>query len=158
MIFFVIAVILLILDQITKWIVFVGIPVYSRVTVINGFFYLAHVYNTGAAWSLFQGANWIFVSLAFAAIICLIIFMLKIKNKKYRLALALILGGTAGNLTDRLFGPFYRHMDGVLDFLEFHFGNYVYPIFNVADSCIVIGGVLLVLLLLLDERKEKKNG
>ncbi|MEN9840789.1 MAG: signal peptidase [Verrucomicrobiota bacterium] len=135
------------LDQLTKaWIVaripFAEAPdtwpPAGAISVINGFFHLVHVGNTGAAWSLFEGNS---APLALLAGITLgAIFYwrhyLGLKEPRVQLAFGLLCGGIVGNFVDRLR---YNH---VVDFLDFHFGSYVYPTFNIADAGICVGVVL----------------
>jgi signal peptidase II len=130
-----------VLDQITKVWIALTIPfdeghyhVHS-VTVIDGFFYLIHVGNTGAAWSLFSGYAPL---LALAALLTLVgIYFwrhaLELNQRPVQLAFGLLCGGIVGNLVDRMI---HGH---VIDFLDFHFGDYIYPTFNVADAGICIG-------------------
>ena len=130
-----------VLDQITKVWISLTIPFDGAnyhvhpVTVIDGFFYIIHVGNTGAAWSLFTGQTTL---LALAALLTLagIYFWrhaLELKQRPVQLAFGLLCGGIIGNLVDRML---HGH---VIDFLDFHFGDYIYPTFNVADAGICIG-------------------
>ena len=112
----------------------------GAIPVIRGFWYIVHVGNTGAAWSMFSGRS---VSLAFLAGITLAAIYLwrhalGLHQRLAQVAFGLLCGGIAGNLTDRLL----RHH--VVDFIDLHFGSYVYPTFNVADSGICIGVLLYV--------------
>ncbi|MNC67307.1 Lipoprotein signal peptidase [compost metagenome] len=87
-------------------------------------------------------------------VIGLIWYLLKVKNAGNKLlptALSLVLGGAVGNFLDRAVAG------EVVDFLQFNFGSYTFPIFNVADSCIVIGVALIVLDSLLEVRREKQS-
>jgi len=103
--------------------------------VIPGFFNFVHVGNTGAAWSILSGhSEW----LALLAVLTLVAIFwwrrhLGLKVPFAQWCFGLLCGGIVGNMIDRL-----RH-GHVTDFLDFHFGSYIYPTFNVADSCIVVG-------------------
>lgn len=129
-----------VIDQITKIWINARLPFGTygppdAIPVIEGFFYLVHVGNTGAAWSMFSGRS---VWLAALAIVTLgAIFWwrhsLGLRERTVQLAFGLLCGGIAGNLVDRLL---HGH---VIDFLDFHFGSYVYPTFNIADSGICVG-------------------
>jgi signal peptidase II len=139
----------LILDQLTKILVVLYLPLYSSVTVVPGFFNLVHVRNTGAAFSFMAGdfsawrqAFFIAVSVIGAGIILYIYRRLKSEDKWARLALALILGGALGNLVDRV------RLGEVIDFIDIYVGSYHWPAFNIADSAISIGAVILLLVLL----------
>ena len=110
---------------------------------INNFFNLTLAFNYGAAFSFLSDAGgWqrYFLSIVAAIASVFIIFMIKKhKNELYTaLGLSLILGGALGNLFDRLF------LGHVTDFLYFHFNDYYWPAFNVADSAITIGVVIMI--------------
>ena len=112
----------------------------GAIPVVRGFLYLVHVGNTGAAWSMFSGKSvWL---AAVAAITLLAIFLwrraLGLRERVVQVRFGLLCGGILGNLVDRLV---HGH---VIDFLDFHFGSYVYPTFNVADSGICIGVVVYI--------------
>ncbi|PTX91243.1 signal peptidase II [Opitutus sp. ER46] len=132
------------LDQLTKlWIVArLPFPTYGEasgaIPVIPGFFNLVHVGNTGAAWSMFSGRSVMLATLAVGTLAAIFLWRraLGLHQRAAQIAFGLLCGGIAGNLTDRLV---YRH---VIDFIDLHFGDYVYPTFNVADSGICIGVIV----------------
>ncbi len=111
---------------------------------MTSFFNLVFVMNSGAAFSFLAGAGgwqkWFFVALAIS-VCAWLIFMLRqhTTERLLSVALALILGGAAGNLIDRL------RFDAVVDFLDFHYAGHHFPAFNVADSAITVGVALMVL-------------
>jgi signal peptidase II len=110
----------------------------GAIPVIDGFCYIVHVGNTGAAWSLFRGASIFLAALAGAtlAAICIWRRALGLRETGAQIGFGLLCGGIAGNLLDRLrFGH-------VIDFVDLHFGSYIYPTFNVADAGICVGVVL----------------
>ena len=125
------------LDQSTKIAVMSGLG-YGDSVSITPFFNLVLVFNTGAAFSLLAGAggwqHWFFVSLALG-VSAWIIWMLyrHARSCSLSVALSLVLGGALGNLADRL------RLGAVVDFLDFHWGGWHWPAFNVADAAIVIG-------------------
>lgn len=133
-------------DQLTKiWIAAtLPFPTYDppgAITVIENFFYIIHVGNTGAAWSLFAGQT---TMLALLAVITLggIYYWrktLELKKTPVQLAFGLLCGGIIGNLLDRVL---HGH---VIDFIDLHFGSYVYPTFNVADAGICVGVFIYVI-------------
>lgn len=138
------------LDQLTKYIVINRIGLGEEKTVIDGFFYLTHWKNTGAAWGIMQNGKLILIPVTIIVSIVLAYYLVKSKNKMFKVSLSLILGGAIGNLIDRAFRE-----GGVVDFLDFHFGSYNFPTFNVADSFIVIGTILLgyyILFVLKDDK------
>ena len=146
---------ILLLDQWTKSLVVEKLPLYQRVEVIQGFFNLTHVRNTGGAFGIFGGekgglGSILFVVVSLIAIGAIVFLFLKIKENEKTLAFSfsLILSGAVGNLIDRL-----RYGE-VVDFLDFHLSSYHWPAFNVADSAICIGIGLMALELLKGDRKK----
>lgn len=142
MIWAVIAGLIVICDQITKYAVISSIKMGELITVINSFFYITHVENYGAAWSMFQGGRYFFIVVTLITSIGIIYYIRKSKLPLLNLALSFILGGAIGNLIDRV------AKGGVTDFLEFHFGTYIFPVFNVADIFVVIGTIFMAFLIL----------
>ena len=139
------ALIVFVLDQVTKAWIYAKLPLgsygaYGGIEVIPNFFYLVHVGNTGAAWSLFTGKSFYLALLALITLLAIFFWRraLGLQDRTAQLAFGLLCGGIVGNLVDRLL---HGH---VIDFLDFHFGSYVYPTFNVADSGICIGVALYV--------------
>jgi signal peptidase II len=129
----------------------------DRIPVIEGFFYLTHVRNTGAAFGIFRDAPenirlFFFVGVAIVALAIIVHFLYQLppRDKLSALALGLILGGASGNLVDRI-----RYGE-VIDFLHFNlWGGYSWPDFNFADTWIVVGVGLLVLEMLAAESEER---
>jgi len=143
--YLVIALAVVVLDRWTKQMVAQRIRLYSHVQVIPGFFQLTHTENTGAAFSLFANSNapWRTAMLiAFSGIALVVVSVLLWKNDHAHVAtgvgLSLIMGGAVGNLWDRL------ARGRVVDFLLFYYKQYQWPVFNLADSAIVVGAGLLV--------------
>ena len=141
-----IAFVVVLLDHWTKHMAAQRIPLYSHIQVIPGFFSLTHTENTGAAFSLFADSNahWKTAMLiVFSVIALLVVSVLLWKNHHAHVAtgvgLSLIMGGALGNLWDRL------ARGRVVDFLLFYVKRYQWPVFNLADSAIVVGAGLLVL-------------
>ena len=140
-------------DQITKGWVVATLSFTDRVSVIEGFFYLTHVRNPGAAFSLFADAPAairapFFIGTTLIAIGLILSFYRKLSpgDRLSALALGLILGGAVGNLLDRLI------YGAVVDFLRLQlWAGYTWPDFNVADSSIVVGVALLVIELFASE-------
>ncbi len=139
---------LLLADVITKWWILRTLPFNTyhpseSITVIDGFFYIVHIGNEGAAWGILSGySGWLalFAVVALIAIYCLR-HSLELKRPAHQIAFGLLIGGVLGNLIDRVA---HGH---VIDFLDFHLPfsipwvleNGRYPSFNIADSGIVIG-------------------
>ncbi|HZP58876.1 MAG TPA: signal peptidase II [Opitutaceae bacterium] len=147
-IFLLLVVAVLALDQATKFWIERRLPFGTypgeagAIPVIRGFFYLVHVGNTGAAWSLFSGRSSALAVLAAATLVAIFFWrrQLGLRQTAVQLSFGLLCGGILGNLSDRL-----MHHGQVIDFLDFHFGRYIYPTFNVADSAICVGVGLYVL-------------
>ncbi|MFL6385953.1 MAG: signal peptidase II [Terriglobales bacterium] len=150
-----IALAVLLLDRLTKWVIAQTIPLEDAVNIIPGFFRLTHLENTGAAFSLFADSPSPFrttLLIAFSVAALAVVSVLLWKDRSVfhsgTLALSLILGGAVGNLWDRV-------SDGkVTDFLDFYIGAHHWPPFNVADSAIVIGALLLFVRML---RKDHRS-
>jgi signal peptidase II len=146
------------LDRFTKWLVAKDIPLHDSHRIISGFFYLTHVENPGAAFSLFADSPsaWKIAMLVMFSIVALVIVAALLWRSSHALlttgeGLALILGGAVGNLWDRLVSG------RVVDFLLFYLGSYQWPAFNVADSAIVAGaGLLAIEILFAKSPKEIK--
>src|SRR6202046_914864 len=140
-----IVLIVVLLDRWTKHLVAARIALYSHVQVIPGFFRLTHTENTGAAFSLFADstAPWkTGLLIAFSVVALVVVSVLLWKNNHAHLAtgmgLSLIMGGALGNLWDRL------ARGRVVDFLLVYIKQYQWPVFNLADSAIVVGAGLLI--------------
>ena len=150
-------VITVILDQITKIWMSNVMDVWTGKQVIPGFFNLVHVLNKGAAWGFLDNENidWqrpLFIIITFVAL-GFIAYMLKSTDEADTwmiTGLALIAGGAIGNLIDRV------RLGVVIDFLDFYFGNYHWPAFNVADCTLTIGAGCIILSMFLN-RKSKMN-
>jgi len=155
---------ILLLDQWTKYVIVQKLALYQRVEVIQGFFNLIHVRNTGGAFGIFGGEKgglgsvlFVVVSLIVIGAIVFLFIKLKENEKTLTLSFSLVLSGAFGNLIDRL-----RYGE-VIDFLEFYLSFLPWPLFNpwpafnVADSVICIGIGLLALELLKRDKKKLKS-
>lgn len=154
-----IAVIVVLLDRWTKHIVARRIGLYQHIQIIPGFFRLTHTENTGAAFSLFadSSAPWkTGMLIAFSVIALVVVSVLLWKNNHAHVltgvALSLIMGGAIGNLWDRVTSG------RVVDFLLFYIKRYQWPVFNLADSAIVVGAGLLVLEIVFAKPRSAENG
>lgn len=162
MYYYVISFIVFILDQLTKFAIVKTIKLHDTVPVIGNFFELTSYRNRGAAFSILQNQRWFFLIITFLIMIALVWYihkMMLLGKKLLPMGLALVLGGALGNFFDRLlFGE-------VVDFLQFNFRfsffglevDYTYPIFNLADSAVVIGAGLVILDTLIDWRNQRKG-
>lgn len=137
------------LDQVTKLLVIKNIGYGEMIPVIKDFFFLTYHENTGAAWGIFPGGRYFFIVLTAIISIAMAYYLFKTDNKYYKVSLSLILGGAIGNLLDRII------KGRVVDFLDFHFGTYNFPTFNVADSFVVIGTFLLAYYILFVYKEQE---
>jgi signal peptidase II len=138
-------------DQASKALVVANMQVGARVQVVGDLVQLWHAQNAGAAFSLFQGGQLLFFVVTALALAMIVYFHRSFRGQSrwLQLILGVILGGTLGNLTDRV------RLGYVTDFVSVGFGDTRFPTFNVADSAIVVGiGVLVIYLALLDGRQR----
>jgi signal peptidase II len=150
--FFLIAAAIVLLDQVTKYLIVSTMPLNQSIPLISGFFNLSHINNYGAAFSILQNQK-LFLIITVCFVSMVVIFLL-IKYRKqghwlFLTSLAMILGGGIGNLIDRL------QYGYVVDFIEFRLIKF--PVFNVADISVVCGSILLILYVLLVEPKIASN-
>lgn len=143
------AICVLVLDQVTKYFVIQKVPINTSIKIIDGFFYITHVDNTGAAFGIFQEYTKVLTIISIIAIFLIVLLkvIVKIDTVLYNIALGFILGGAIGNLIDRYF------LGRVTDFLNFTFFG---AVFNVADFFINAGFFLAIIILLIEYFKEKK--
>lgn len=148
----VIGVLLTIADQLLKLWAITSLKPIGSITVIEKVFSLTYVENRGAAWGIFAGASWYLIAMPIVIIAAIIIFLVVKKSRDPLLIwpAALIISGGVGNLIDRVFRGF------VVDFLQVTFIDF--PVFNLADCCITIGGALVILYVLLSDLKQRKAG
>lgn len=135
------------LDQVVKILVNVYIDLGESITIIPSFFNFTYVRNTGAAWSILEGNRIFLIIVSIVAIALVYFFMIKDKkiDKIEEMGYGILLGGIVGNLIDRtIFGY-------VIDFLHFTFGNYQFPVFNVADIGIVIGTCIIIFIMIKED-------
>ncbi|MZR61354.1 signal peptidase II [Alcanivorax sp. DP30] len=147
------SVVVIVLDQITKHMAVDRFSLYERLEVFPHF-NLTLAYNSGAAFSFLADAGgwqrWFFTAIAVAASVMILIWLARLTKaeKMQGAALSLILGGALGNFYDRLV------LGHVVDFLDFYWGDYHFPAFNIADTAITIGAGLILLDMLLGAKKN----
>ncbi len=147
-----IALAIIIFDQLTKWIVVKEMELGESIPVVENFLYITSHRNRGAAWGILEGQMWFFYAITIVVVIGLIVYIRKINkaDKWLGVALGLMLGGAIGNFIDRVF------RQEVVDFVNTYIFTYDFPIFNVADSALVVGvGIMFILTLF--EGKQKKE-
>ncbi len=136
------------LDQFTKYLIKSYVSPYEIIRVLP-FFNIVYVENIGSAFGMFKSlGNIFFITVAVLAMA--FVTVLIIKDRDNRLSFSLILGGAAGNLTDRIIRGY------VIDFLDVYAGRFHWPAFNVADSALTIGIFLLAFKLFFEYKKIKK--
>lgn len=137
----ILSIIFLIIDQITKILVVNSLVPGENIEIIKNIFGIIYTNNTGAAFSILLGKR-IFLIVVAVLIIGVLLYYIKrnkIEKKIDIIALSFIIGGSLGNLIDRIIRGY------VIDFISIKIGNYNFPIFNVADALIVVGVILLLL-------------
>lgn len=142
-------------DQIIKIIVIGTMSVNSSISVIDNFFSITYVENDGAAWSIFSGNRIFLIIISIIALILIYLYFFKNQNlKNFELInYSILIGGIFGNLLDRIkFGK-------VIDYLDFNIFGYNFPVFNLADICIVVAVILLLIYNIINrnEYKDAKN-
>ena len=138
----------LLIDQVIKVIISCNMKIADSINIITNFFRITYLQNTGAAWSILSGNKIVLILMTIIALFLIYYFLLKNKNLKNieYILYGVLIGGILGNLIDRIrFGY-------VIDYLDFNFGDYRYPVFNFADICIVISIIIMVLLSLKDDK------
>lgn len=151
--YYIITLLIVLLDQVTKWMIVKKMELGESVQVIENFLYITSHRNRGAAWGILQNQMWFFYIITAIVIVALIVYIQKLKNnqKLLGIALSLMLGGAIGNFIDRLFRK------EVVDFIDTWIFTYHYPIFNIADSALVIGVILVTIYMLFIEGKQVKE-
>ena len=149
---------IIILDQISKFVIQGSIHIHGSIPVIAGFFNIVHVRNRGMAFGIMNrpGSDFSFyflVAATIGAIVLLMFWFRRLKDEDRRIipGLSLILGGAVGNLIDRL------RFQEVIDFLDFYVGPYHWPAFNVADSAITVGTFWVAARLIFKSPKNSKG-
>ena len=151
MLFFGIALLLVVLDQVSKYFTVLYLEPLRTVEVIKNIFSLTYVENRGAAFGILQNARWVFIVATIAAICALVWYKLRYKpqGKIINTSLCLILAGAVGNMIDRILRGY------VVDMLEVTFIEY--PVFNVADCFVVVGAILLAIYIVFIYKEPEKN-
>jgi len=144
-IWIIIAAVIVIADQLTKWAIIEWIPLYDKVP-LNSFINLTHQKNPGAAFSFLADAGgwqrWFFVALSSIVSVVIAVWLWRIRKDGQTVlsaGLAFVLGGAIGNLIDRIL------LGHVTDFIQVWFGSWAFPSFNVADAGISVGAALLII-------------
>lgn len=145
------SIILIIIDQFTKFLAASNLANKDSVVLIDNFLRLYYIENRGAAFGILQGFRYLFAVITLAVLIILIVFLIKNYNKIpfiYLLSFSLLIGGTIGNFIDRI------RLRYVIDFISMKFFGYDFAIFNFADVFIVVGTILISIGILLHDNKR----
>lgn len=147
------ALVVLVLDQLSKWWILAVVMQPPRVIEITPFFNLVLGWNTGISFGLFGGDGalnaWVLPLLAAAVVAVVAYWLLRARTPGIGLSLGLIIGGAIGNIIDRL------RLGAVVDFLDFHAFGFHWPAFNIADSGITVGAALMIFSSLLGDKEER---
>jgi signal peptidase II len=151
-----IAIVGILIDQLTKVAVDRSMQLFDSITIIENFFHLTYVRNKGAAFSFLSNASWrlpFFVIISIVAALVILVAFRKLRDdqKLAHISLAMIFSGAVGNLIDRI------RLGEVIDFLDAHWYRHHWPAFNVADSLICVGVFLLAIDMILEEKRLKKG-
>jgi len=148
------ALLIVIVDQISKWVMLDVVFAERNFIPITGFFNFARVHNRGASFGMFALSDswgpWLLSGIAAVISIVLAVWLWRAKGRWLATSIGLILGGAIGNLIDR------ARFGAVTDFLDFYVGSYHWPAFNLADSAITVGVVMLIVESLIVGRRSRK--
>ena len=139
MIIFFTSLLIALLDQLTKFFIKQNFQSNQSIPIIKNFLHFTYITNTGSAFGLFKGFNILFILFSIIVVFVLLYYFKKIKENERLLqfSVGLLLGGTIGNLIDRIV------YGAVIDFIDFR----IWPVFNIADSAVTISIILLIILL-----------
>lgn len=153
--YFSVAIIVLLIDQLTKWSILKYLEIGERIVIWDPWFAILSHRNRGAAWGMLEGQMWIFFIVTIVVIIGILYFYFKEAKDKplYQICLMLLLGGALGNFIDRLFrGEVVDFIDVLIPIIHYEF-----PIFNIADSALTIAVIMLIIAIIREDKKEKVN-
>ncbi|MDQ1146779.1 signal peptidase II [Bacillus sp. SORGH_AS 510] len=153
MFYYLIALFVILLDQITKWLIVSKMNLGDSIPIIDNILYITSHRNRGAAWGILQGQMWLFYGITIIVIIAIMYYIHKAARGKWLLgvSLALMLGGAIGNFIDRVVRK------EVVDFIHTYIFTYNFPVFNIADSALVVGVIVLMIQMLREERESKEK-
>lgn len=142
-----------VIDQVVKILVINKMALQQSITIINNFFNITYVRNTGAAWSILSGNVLLLIMISVLALVTIYYYLIKDKdlNKIDIVSYSMLIGGIIGNLIDRIVYGY------VIDYLDFKIFNYNFPIFNIADTLIVISIIIIGISLIVGEYREQNR-
>lgn len=152
MIYYVIALFVIAIDQISKWLIVKNMELGTSIPIIDNVLYITSHRNRGAAWGILENKMWFFYIITVIFVAFIVFYMKKYTktDKLLGISLGLILGGAIGNFIDRVF------RQEVVDFIHVYIFSYNYPVFNIADSALCIGVVLIIIQTVLEGKKAKE--
>lgn len=148
-----ISLLLIVIDQVVKIFVISKLSLQQSVTIINHFFNITYVRNNGAAWSILSGNVLLLIMISVIALVAIYYYLIKDKklNKIDIISYSMLMGGIMGNLIDRVVHGY------VIDYLDFKIFNYKFPVFNIADTLIVISVIIIGISLIVGECREQNR-
>lgn len=124
----------------------------QSIKIIDNFFYLTYAHNTGVAFSFLSGNIPFIVGMTFIVIVLMIKYVYSKKLSEFEfVSYGLVIGGAIGNLIDRVVYGY------VIDFIDIYIFGYDYPIFNIADSCIVVGIIIIFIISIKEESSDRNE-
>ncbi|MDR1782222.1 MAG: signal peptidase II [Bacilli bacterium] len=146
---FLIILMVILVDQLSKYFISNNMHLYETINVIPNFFNLYYIQNDGGAFSILEGHMFLFYLVSIIGLVILYFIYKQANTNILKIAVAFVVGGLFGNLIDRVF---YQK---VIDFISLNFGSYHFAIFNVADIFITVGIILLLIdTLFINKKKE----
>ena len=148
-----ISLLFVVIDQVVKILVINKMALQQSITINNNFFNITYVRNTGAAWSILSGNVLLLIMISVLALVTIYYYLIKDKdlNKIDIVSYSMLIGGIIGNLIDRIVHGY------VIDYLDFKIFNYNFPIFNIADTLIVISIIIIGISLIVGEYREQNR-
>ncbi|MEH6890009.1 signal peptidase II [Bacillus sp. JJ864] len=152
MIYYLIALFVIAIDQVSKWIIVKEMELGESIPIIDNVLYITSHRNRGAAWGILENKMWFFYVITVIFVIFILFYMKKYAktDKLLGISLGLILGGAIGNFIDRVVRK------EVVDFIHTYIFSYNFPVFNVADSALCVGVALIIIQTLLEGKKTKE--
>ncbi|WP_020059231.1 signal peptidase II [Bacillus sp. 123MFChir2] len=152
MIYYLIALFVIAIDQVSKWIIVKEMELGESIPIIDNVLYITSHRNRGAAWGILENKMWFFYIITVIFVIFILFYMKKYAktDKLLGISLGLILGGAIGNFIDRVVRK------EVVDFIHTYIFSYNFPVFNVADSALCVGVALIIIQTLLEGKKTKE--
>ncbi|WP_342512668.1 signal peptidase II [Sporosarcina sp. FSL K6-1522] len=154
-IYYGLAAFVIILDQLTKWLVVKNMELGERISIADPYLGLLSHRNRGAAWGMLEGQMWLFYIVTVVVVVAIAYYFHKEAKGQplFAASLMFLLGGAIGNFIDRLWRK------EVVDFVDVMIPvvNYDFPIFNIADAALTVGVVMVIIHIIIDEKKNKKK-